>query len=133
VGDKGRLKVAVVDDDPSITRVMKVILRSSGYDVVTAPGGEEGLELARSEAPDVLLLDVMMPGIDGFEVCRRLKADEGTRDIPVIFVSALTAEKEIEQGMSLGALAYLTKPFTPDLLLAKISEIANGGRDVRVE
>lgn len=132
-GNGGKFKVAVVDDDPSISRVMKIILTANGFDVVLASGGKSGLALARSESPDVILLDVMMPDIDGFEVCRRLKADETTRDIPVIFVSARSEPGAIEEGISLGACAYMTKPFKPDVLLAKISEIGNGAQAVQVE
>ena len=129
-GNGEKIKVAVVDDDPSIAKVMKIILTSHGFDVVVAPGGEAGLALARSEMPDILLLDVMMPDIDGFEVCRRLKADEATRDIPVIFVSALGNAADVQKGISLGARAYITKPFTPDVLLARIDEISNGKQRV---
>jgi len=121
-GDGGKIKIVVVDDDPSITRIISIILKAHGYDVVTASGGETGLELVYSEKPDVMLLDIMMPDIDGFEVCRRLKEDEATSAVPIIFVSARGDASDIEKGLSMGACAYITKPFAPELLLARIAE-----------
>ena len=119
------LRVAVVDDDPDMIKVLRVILGMRGMEVHEASNGMKGLALVRREHPDVVLLDIMMPDIDGFEVLRRLKLDPETGDIPVIFVSAKTGKEHVDLGLSLGAQGYITKPFNPDALINKIEEAAN--------
>lgn len=117
------VKIAVVDDDPSMVRVLRIMLTSSGYEVVEAMSGTKGFLIVKRELPDLVLLDIMMPDVDGFEVCRRLKLDPDTENIPVIFVSAKTGSEHIEMGLSLGAEGYITKPFELQDILDKIEEV----------
>jgi sigma-B regulation protein RsbU (phosphoserine phosphatase) len=115
-----RQKVLIVDDTPENIRILMEALRED-YRIVAATNGEKALELAgRDPLPDLILLDVMMPDIDGYEVCERLKADELTRDIPVIFVTALTEAGEEARGLDVGAVDYITKPFNPSLVKARV-------------
>lgn len=124
-GERGK-RVAVVDDDPDVIKVLRMILRSSGFEVMEATSGMKGYFLIKRELPDAVLLDIMMPDIDGFEVCRKLKLDPATADIPVIFVSARTGREHIEEGLSLGAQGYITKPFNPEQLISKLKEVVGG-------
>lgn len=114
-------KVLVVDDDPDIVKYLRLMLMLEGYEVVEAFQGHEGLDVAKQESPDVILLDIMMADLDGFEVFKRLQCDPETNDIPVVFVTAKTAREDVEQGLSLGALGYVKKPFKPSELLEKVS------------
>jgi DNA-binding response OmpR family regulator len=111
-----RKRILVVDDDPDIRLLLKGRLESLGYEVFLAATGEEGLLAARSDPPDLILLDVMMPKMKGREVCAHLKADPATAPIPVIFLSALGMADHIQAGMNLGAADYIVKPFNPDEL-----------------
>jgi len=120
--EEQKFKVLVVDDDPGIVKVIGIILSTHGHEVIKAHNGNEGLELAGREKPDVILLDIMMPDIDGYEVIKRLKGNPDTAQIPVIFVTAKTTPDAIQQGRSLGAAAYIIKPFNPETLLEKINE-----------
>ena len=117
------LKVEVVDDDPDICKVLRIFFWTRGLEVVEAPNGTEGVAAAKNEKPDVVLLDIMMPDIDGFEAYRRLKLDPETAEIPVIFVSAKNDAASIEEGLSMGAEGYVTKPFDPASLLDRIIEV----------
>ncbi len=111
-------RILVVDDDPSITSMLKRGLSYEGYQVHISPSGKEGLELARTCPPDLVLLDVMMPGIDGLEVCRRLKsADPG---LPVVMLTARDTAADQVRGLETGADDYVVKPFTFEVLLARI-------------
>jgi CheY-like chemotaxis protein len=113
-------KILIVDDTPENIQVLMAIL-ANDYLIVAARDGGKALALARTEpAPDMILLDVRMPGMDGFEVCQRLKADEQTRSIPVIFVTTMTAEEDVRKGLQLGAVDYITKPYSPSLVKARI-------------
>jgi len=120
---EGRKKVLIVDDDPEVVKVMGMMLNLRGFDVVEALCGMKGCLLARRERPDIILLDIMMPDIDGFEVCRRLRLDSDTHDIPVIFVSAKTGQDHIDRGLSLGAQGYIKKPFELNDLLREINKL----------
>jgi DNA-binding response OmpR family regulator len=103
-------RVLVVDDEPSVRVLLERILRSKGFEVKTAEGGQEGLELAQSRPFDLILLDVMMPGLDGKEVCARLKASVATASIPVIFVTALDDPATRAECMALGGADFVVKP-----------------------
>jgi len=111
--------VLVVDDDPVSVTVVGQVLKESA-EVVFASNGPEALARATEESPDLILLDVLMPGIDGYEVCTELKRDQHTRDIPIIFISSLTDEGQEARGLLAGAIDYVTKPITPAILLARV-------------
>jgi len=112
--------ILVVDDTPANLRLLVDILQADGHQVLPADSGELALASAAARAPDLILLDVRMPGLDGFEVCRRLKAGEATRDIPVLFISAATDPAERLEGFRLGAVDFLTKPIQTEELLARV-------------
>jgi len=116
----GKQKILIVDDTPQNIAVLNELLRRN-YAIHAATDGEKALKLARSEAPpDLILLDIMMPGMDGYEVCRRLKANEATRDIPVIFVTTRAEVRDETRGLELGAVDYLTKPVNPSIVQARV-------------
>lgn len=116
-------KVLIVDDDPSISKLLSMALSSEGYEVYEALNGIKGYKVARREKPDVVLLDIMMPEVDGFEVFRRIKLDPTTNGIPVLFVSAKSSEEDVNKGLSMGADGYITKPFAISYLLDKVNEV----------
>lgn len=113
--------VLVVDDDPLNLSVMHTALNSAGYMTYAANSGYQALNMTSDIKPDLVLLDVVMPGIDGFEVCRRLKADPSTIDIPVIFITAHSSPDRMAEGYTLGAVDYLVKPVSMAELLVKVS------------
>jgi DNA-binding response OmpR family regulator len=115
--------VLAADDDPLIRELIQFRLERSGYAVVTAENGDDALRLARERRPDLLVLDVMMPGLNGYEVTRRLRADEETRRIPIILLTARVQEADVAQGFEAGADDYLTKPFSPQELRARVQAI----------
>ncbi|OUL34807.1 hybrid sensor histidine kinase/response regulator [Nostoc sp. T09] len=112
--------ILVVDDNPTNIQVLFDVLSEIGYRVAIAKSGEAALQRVQSYHPDIILLDVMMPGIDGFETCHRLKVDSATRDIPVIFMTALSDSVDKVKGLSLGAVDYITKPIQHEEALARI-------------
>ncbi len=114
-------KILLVDDNPTNLQVLFQTLEGEGYNLLVAKNGEIALSIARKALPNLILLDIMMPGIDGYEVCRQLKADPLTREIPVIFLSALGDTKDKVQGLDLGAVDYVTKPFQPEEVIARVS------------
>ncbi|MDQ1374474.1 MAG: hypothetical protein QOJ09_1812 [Actinomycetota bacterium] len=114
--------VLVVDDDPVIQKLLRVNFEMEGYNVLSAPDGAEGLEQARSANPDVIILDVMMPKMNGLEVLAALKADAGTDSIPVILLSAKAQAGDVQAGLDRGADAYVTKPFDPLDLLERVGQ-----------
>ena len=115
-----RATILVVDDTPDNLALMSSLLKDL-YKVRIANGGEKALKIAASDAPpDLILLDIMMPGMDGYEVCRRLKLDPGTANIPVIFLTGKTEVADEEKGLELGAADYITKPFSPPIVLARV-------------
>jgi len=120
-------KVLLVDDDPVILKLLQVNFEMEGYTVVCANDGVEGLEKARSERPDIVLCDIMMPRMDGLEVTRELKGSDDTKDIPIILLSAKAQASDVQAGKDMGADDYLTKPFDPLELLERVSELLEGG------
>ena len=116
-------KILLVDDEDNIVTILEARLIANGYDVVTASDGQDGLAKARAENPDLIILDVMLPKIDGFKVCRMLKFDDQYKHIPIILFSARTQDSDLDTGKQQGADAYITKPFQPEVLLAKIKEL----------
>lgn len=114
---KPRVLVLVVDDEPRYVRAIKVNLEASGYSVITAPEGETAVELAASRAPDLVLLDVRMPGWDGYEACRRIREFSS---VPIIMLTALAEAADKVKGLDVGADDYVTKPFSADELMARV-------------
>jgi DNA-binding response OmpR family regulator len=110
-------RVLVVDDDPQVLKLLRLNFEMEGYEVMSATNGEEALELVRGDTPDVVVCDVMMPGIDGLEVVRRLRAQPDTVALPLVVVSAKAQRDDVREGLRLGADAYVTKPFDPSELL----------------
>lgn len=110
-------RILVVDDEMYIVNILDFTLATEGLDVVSAANGEEALRLAMEKTPDLVILDVMMPKIDGFEVCRALKAKEETKHVPVILLTAKDRDTDKEKGKEAGADLYVTKPFSPTRLL----------------
>jgi two-component system, OmpR family, alkaline phosphatase synthesis response regulator PhoP len=108
--------ILVVDDDPKIVRVVEINLTQAGYQVRTAADGEQALAAVTQERPDLVLLDVMMPRLDGFETLKRLKADPALTDIPVVMLTARAQDEDVFEGYGTGAQWYLTKPFEPEEL-----------------
>ena len=106
-------RILVADDDPELRQILSLILSRDGYDVIEAENGEQALERAWDSAPSLILLDIMMPGVDGFDACRRLKNDRRTDSVPVIFISALNDLQSHEEALKLGAEGYLDKPIDP--------------------
>jgi len=116
-----RNTVLVVDDSPDGLQILNEILKRQ-YEVRLARTGEQALQAAQQKPqPDAILLDIMMPGMDGYEVCSRLKANDATRDIPVIFITAKTDIEDAQRGFDLGGADYITKPILPPVVLARIS------------
>ena len=117
-------KILVVDDEIHIVQIVKFNLeKRGGYEVLTAKNGEEGLEIAKSEKPDLILSDVMMPKMSGFQFCEALKKDDEIKSIPFIILTAKGQENDIKTGEDLGVDDYITKPFSPKALLEKVAEI----------
>lgn len=115
--------VLVADDESDVRELVAYRLRRSGYDVVEASDGQEALELALGRLPALAVLDVMMPKLDGYELTRRLRAEETTRDMPVILLTARAQEADIARGFEAGADDYLRKPFNPDELVARVRAV----------
>jgi two-component system, OmpR family, alkaline phosphatase synthesis response regulator PhoP len=115
--------ILVVDDERHIVRLVEVNLTRAGYEVATAYDGVEALEKVKETEPDMIVLDVMMPRMDGFEVLKRLQADPDTQDIPVIMLTAKAQDADIFRGWSSGVSSYLTKPFNPRELLTFVERI----------
>ncbi|HWC14790.1 MAG TPA: response regulator [Actinomycetota bacterium] len=113
----GEKRILIADDDPVILRLLQVNLELEGYEVVTANNGQEAVDAAGVQKPDLVILDIMMPRLDGYQACEKLKADHTTKDIPVIFLSAKAQQGDIDRGKSYGVVDYLTKPFDPSELL----------------
>ncbi|MBW1927096.1 MAG: response regulator [Deltaproteobacteria bacterium] len=116
-------KILVVDDEEDILELLKFNLSREGYQVLCAVSGEQALRLVRSENPDLIMLDLMLPGIDGLEVTRRLKNDPDTKNLPIVMLTAKGEEADIVTGLELGADDYITKPFSPRILIARIRAV----------
>lgn len=115
--------ILVVEDDEDIQELLLYNLRKGGYGVLQARSGEEGLRMARAEAVDLIVLDLMLPGVAGLEVCGSLRNNAATRDLPIIILTARSEESEIVKGLEKGADDYVTKPFSPRVLLARIKTV----------
>jgi len=116
-------KIVIAEDEPDIRELIAFTLRFAGYEVVTGNNGDEGYHLTKAERPDLVMLDVRMPKLTGYEACKRIKAEPELANIPVIFLSAKGQETEIEQGLAAGAEEYLLKPFAPDQLVDRVKTV----------
>jgi len=114
-------KILVVDDEERVREMLGFRLRLFGYEVVQAANGREAIEAATREKPDLVLLDVMMPELDGFQVCSRLKQDEATRSIPVVILTAKAEAKDVTRAVNSGAVDYVVKPYDPQVLQQKVA------------
>lgn len=116
-------KILIVDDETDMRKAISIRLKINNYETIAASDGEEGLQKAKTENPDLIILDLMMPKINGYEVCRMLKFDDKYKKIPIIILSALSQQSEKEKAEQSGADAYFIKPFDLALLLAKIKTL----------
>jgi len=121
-------KILIAEDERDILELITFTLEYGGYEVIPTTNGEDALDMTRHERPDLVLLDVRMPRMSGYEVCTHIKADDDTRRIPVVFLSAKGQEAEVNTGYDLGAIDYILKPFSPDQLLEIIRNILTGQR-----
>ncbi|MEW6441772.1 MAG: response regulator [bacterium] len=113
-------KVLVVDDDEMVLIALEELLRSKGYQPKAVPGGEEALDALAKESFDLVVLDIIMPGMDGYEVCRRIRRQESLRDLPVVMLTAMSSEDDRKKGEAAGANLFLPKPISPQRLLSLI-------------
>lgn len=117
--------VLVVDDDPGILRIIEMQLQRNGFQVITAPNGQEALKVLRRTIPAVIILDVMMPGMSGYDVCQVVKRNERLEKVPVIFLTAKGSPQDYKTGMDSGGVVYMVKPFSPDKLLQVVQMMAS--------
>jgi DNA-binding response OmpR family regulator len=120
-------QVLIVDDEQNIAISVEFLMRREGFDVAVARDGEEGLAAIRASRPDLVLLDVMMPKLDGFQVCKAVRSDPQLASVRIVMLTAKGRQAEIEKGLSLGADAYIPKPFSTSELVAKVNELLGLG------
>ena len=121
-------RILLVDDHQAVFRLLEAIVRIKGYELIYAESGQQGIVMARKELPDLILLDVMMPDIDGFKVCQYLKENPETKDIPVMFLTARGAEGDLETGRKAGADGFMTKPFRTIEVFKQIEKLLDNDR-----
>lgn len=117
------MKALIVEDDPDARKVLSLILKLDGYEISTAPGGPEAVETLKTLTPDLILLDVMMPGMDGYEVCQWVRANAATALVPVVMLSGKADPESVARGLEVGADEYLAKPITPSNLTAQLKAV----------
>jgi CheY-like chemotaxis protein len=115
--------VLIVDDDLSVHKMLEPILTTGGYQVFSAKTGEEGLQMTKDKKPSIVVLDVILPGIKGREVCAQLKKDPSTKDIPVLFLTSKDSPDDVQAEIAAGGIGHLTKPINPQYLIAQIKRI----------
>jgi two-component system cell cycle response regulator len=116
-------KILIIEDDPATSRLVEYSLRHEGYHVVKATNGLEGIRMAHAEAHDLIILDVMLPGLDGFEICHRLRSDAATARLRILMFSAKAQEIDKDTGLKVGADEYLTKPAAPAEIVARVQKL----------
>jgi CheY-like chemotaxis protein len=116
-------RILVCDDDPVILRLLQVNLELEGFEVLLAHHGEKAVEMASVEHPDLVILDIMMPRMDGYQTCEAIKGQDDTKDIPIVFLSAKAQHSDVEKGKSFGVEDYLTKPFDPSELIELVERL----------
>jgi CheY-like chemotaxis protein len=117
------MKALIVEDDPDARKVLSLILKLEGYQIHSAGGGQEALTMLVDLLPDVILLDVMMPGMDGYQVCHRIRSNPATRHVPVVMLSGKADPESVARGMEVGADEYLAKPITPSSLTKQLKTV----------
>lgn len=116
-------KILVVDDDPYILMSLEFLMKKNGFEVMVARNGTEALELVEKQVPDIVLLDIMMPDVDGYAICKHIKSSRKLKEAKVVFMSAKSKETDIQKGYDLGASLYITKPFSTRQLLKQVQEL----------
>ena len=116
-------KILLIEDEPDIVRTLQVFLESENFKVSTATDGMEGMNKARKEKPELIILDIMLPKLDGYKICRMLKFDEELRKIPIVIFTARAQDADRQLAMEVGADAYITKPLEPEMLLTEIKKL----------
>lgn len=116
-------KILVVDDDPYILMSLEFLLKKNGFDVMVARNGTEALDLVEKQVPQIVLLDIMMPDVDGYAICKHIKSHKKLKDAKVVFMSAKSKESDIQKGYDLGASLYITKPFSTRQLLKQMQDL----------
>lgn len=118
-------KILVVDDDPYILMSLEFLMKKNGYDVIVARNGTEALDLLEKRVPNLVLLDIMMPDVDGYAICKHIKSNKKLKEAKVVFMSAKSKDADIQKGMDLGASLYITKPFSTRELMKQINALMN--------
>lgn len=121
--------ILIIEDEPDISELIEYSLTQSGYNIIVSDNGEKGIEVTRKHSPDLILLDLMLPGINGIDVCRILKNDNDTSDVSIIMLTALGQEEDIIKGLETGADDYVTKPFSFPVLEARIQSVLRRGKN----
>ena len=124
------MRILVVEDQDSIRRMIEALVGARGYEVTAVSTGTKAIDVASTNPPDMVLLDLMIPGYDGFEVCRRLRSDPATKSVPILIISALDDAESRSKAATAGATAYYTKPFSPMALLKEIDRLRAGAKAV---
>ena len=119
-------RILIVDDEPNIVLALELLMKREGYEVLTVDDGQKVFEVLKEFSPDLILLDIMMPKMDGYEVCQRIRADASLKDISIIMLTAKGREVEKEKGLALGADYYITKPFSTREVIMKVKEVLAG-------
>jgi DNA-binding response OmpR family regulator len=120
-------RILVAEDEPSIVVSLEFLLKGAGYEVVVARDGGEALAAATAQAPDLMVLDIMLPIVNGFEICRRVRQDPALRHVPILLLTARGRESEVAKGLALGANAYMTKPFATRELIRTVADLLAAG------
>jgi len=118
-------KILIVDDEPNIVMSLEYTFKKNNFEVFIARDGQEALDILKNSLPNIIILDIMMPNVDGYNTLEQIKKDERLKDTKVIFLSAKNKEKDIEKGLSLGADLYMTKPFSVKKLVEQVNELLN--------
>jgi DNA-binding response OmpR family regulator len=121
-------RILIADDEPNIVLALEFLMKKEGYEVQTAVDGESALHAVKKSRPDLILLDIMMPNFDGYEVCQRIRSDPSMKDVVIIMLTAKGREVEREKGLALGADFYITKPFSTQEVVQKVREVLAGLR-----
>ena len=131
--NKKAYTILIIEDEPDISELIEYNLTQSGYNIIVSDNGEKGIEITRKQFPDLILLDLMLPGINGIDVCKILKSDKDTSDVSIIMLTALGQEEDIIKGLETGADDYVTKPFSFPVLEARIQSVLRRGKKDNTE